>query len=109
MAMLARDAETPSSRSLRAYVAQSNGAMEDTVRERPRTNPEFGFLFGGAARVATTRLTARRSQRDADWAHFGAGVHLDVAAIAEAAAPDDGGYVLANLSSTKGGGTREPR
>ena len=32
---------------LAQYVAQSNGAMEDTVRERQRTNPLFAFLFGG--------------------------------------------------------------
>jgi hypothetical protein len=32
---------------LAQYVAQSNGAMEATVRERQRTNPNFAFLFGG--------------------------------------------------------------
>ena len=32
---------------LARYVAQSNGAMEATVRERQRDNPEFAFLFGG--------------------------------------------------------------
>ena len=32
---------------LAQYVSQSNGAMEDTVRERQRTNPNFAFLFGG--------------------------------------------------------------
>ena len=32
---------------LAQYVAQSNDAMEQTVRERQRTNPSFAFLFGG--------------------------------------------------------------
>ncbi len=32
---------------LAQYVAQTNGQMEDTVRERQRTNPGFSFLFGG--------------------------------------------------------------
>ena len=32
---------------LAQYVSQSNGSMEDTVRERQRTNPHFAFLFGG--------------------------------------------------------------
>ena len=32
---------------LAQYVSQSNGAMEETVRERQRTNPNFAFLFGG--------------------------------------------------------------
>ena len=32
---------------LAQYVAQSNQQMEETVRERQRTNPAFSFLFGG--------------------------------------------------------------
>jgi len=32
---------------LAQYVAHTNGQMEDTVRERQRTNPSFSFLFGG--------------------------------------------------------------
>ena len=32
---------------LAQYVAQSNGEMEATVRERQRGNPQFAFLFGG--------------------------------------------------------------
>ena len=54
---------------LAQYVAQSNGAMEDTVRERQRTNPDFGFLFGGEGASYYTECVRHYSQAQAQAAH----------------------------------------
>ena len=50
---------------LAQYVAQSNDAMEQTVRERQRTNPSFAFLFGGegSSYYLEMKRNTRRSSR----------------------------------------------